>query len=100
MLLAPGNAMARDSLSRMWRGSIPDTELIDEIQALARPLQNPKDLDPLMNAIGDSRYVLLGEATHGTSEFYTWRAEISKRLITEKGFSFIAVEGDWPDCYT
>jgi erythromycin esterase-like protein len=42
---------------------------------------------------------LLGEASHGTSEFYTWRAEITKRLITEKGFSFIAVEGDWPDCY-
>ncbi|HUQ47703.1 MAG TPA: erythromycin esterase family protein [Gemmatimonadaceae bacterium] len=52
-----------------------------------------------MEAIGDSRYVLLGEATHGTSEFYTWRTEISRRLITEKGFSFIAVEGDWPDCY-
>jgi erythromycin esterase-like protein len=43
--------------------------------------------------------VLLGEASHGTSEFYTWRTEISKRLIAEKGFSFIAVEGDWPDCY-
>src|SRR5262249_55613053 len=43
--------------------------------------------------------VLLGEASHGTSEFYTWRAEISRRLILEKGFSFIAVEGDWPDCY-
>jgi erythromycin esterase len=42
---------------------------------------------------------LLGEASHGTSEFYTWRAEITKRLITEKGFSFIAVEGDWPDCH-
>jgi erythromycin esterase len=42
---------------------------------------------------------LLGEASHGTSEFYTWRAELSKRLILERGFSFIAVEGDWPDCY-
>src|SRR5205807_6523189 len=44
-------------------------------------------------------YVLLGEATHGTSEFYTWRTELSKRLIAAKQFSFIAVEGDWPDCY-
>jgi erythromycin esterase-like protein len=91
--------MARDALSRLWRGSSPDDALISEIQALAKPLENPKDLDPLIDAIGDSKYVLLGEATHGTSEFYTWRAEISKRLITEKGFSFIAVEGDWPDCY-
>lgn len=57
------------------------------------------DLDPLLERIGDARYVLLGEASHGTSEFYTWRAEITKRLIREKGFSFIAVEGDWPDCY-
>lgn len=57
------------------------------------------DLDPLLESIGDSRYVLLGEASHGTHEYYTWRAQISKRLIQEKGFSFIAVEGDWPDCY-
>src|SRR2546430_16047665 len=52
-----------------------------------------------MDRIGDARVVLLGEATHGTHEFYTWRAELSKRLIQEKGFRFIAVEGDWPDCY-
>src|SRR5438128_2895232 len=57
------------------------------------------DLDPLLERIGDARYVMLGEASHGTSEFYTWRAEITKRLIAEKGFSFMAVEGDWPDCY-
>ncbi len=42
---------------------------------------------------------MLGEASHGTSEFYIWRTEISKRLILEKDFSFIAVEGDWPDCF-
>jgi erythromycin esterase-like protein len=42
---------------------------------------------------------MLGEASHGTSEYYTWRAYITKRLIQEKGFNFIAVEGDWPDCY-
>jgi erythromycin esterase len=57
-------------------------------------------LSPLLERIdGDIRYVLLGEASHGTSEFYTVRSEFSKRLIEEKGFSFIAVEGDWPDCY-
>ncbi len=64
-----------------------------------KPLESKEDLDPLMDRIGDSKYVLLGEATHGTHEYYTWRAEISKRLIEEKGFSFVAVEGDWPDCY-
>ena len=64
------------------------------------PLRTTADLNVLMNEIGDSRVVLLGEATHGTSEFYTWRAEISKRLIQEKGFDFIAVEGDWDDGYS
>ena len=62
-------------------------------------LEKPKDIDFLLGRIGESEYVLLGEASHGTSEFYQWRSEISKRLIKEKGFSFIAVEGDWPDCY-
>ncbi|AKQ45785.1 protein-L-isoaspartate O-methyltransferase [Rufibacter radiotolerans] len=63
------------------------------------PLQNAQDLDPLLARIGDAKYVLLGEASHGTHEYYTWRSEISRRLILEKGFSFIAVEGDWPDCF-
>ncbi len=63
------------------------------------PLQTEADLDPLLERIGDSKYVLLGEASHGTHEYYTWRAAITKRLIEEKGFSFIAVEGDWPDCF-
>ncbi len=62
-------------------------------------LTSSKDLDPLINKIGTSRYVLLGEASHGTHEYYTWRTAISKRLIQEKDFTFIAVEGDWPDCY-
>ena len=42
---------------------------------------------------------MLGEASHGTHEFYTWRTAITRRLVTELGFSFVAVEGDWPDCY-
>lgn len=62
-------------------------------------LDNSKDLDILLDRVGDSQFVLLGEASHGTSEFYKWRTEITKRLIGEKEFSFIAVEGDWPDCY-
>lgn len=71
----------------------------DTIRGKARPLLNPADLDPLLQRIGDARIVMLGEASHGTHEYYTWRSHISKRLITEKGFAFIAVEGDWPDCY-
>jgi erythromycin esterase len=62
-------------------------------------LEDVSDLDPLLDKIGDARFVLLGEASHGTHEYYTWRSHISKRLIEEMGFSFIAVEGDWPDCY-
>jgi erythromycin esterase len=62
-------------------------------------LKTSADLDPLMERIGDATSVLLGEASHGTHEFYTWRSAITKRLIREKGFRIIAVEGDWPDCY-
>jgi len=75
-------------------------EITDQtVQQIAHPLQTSADLDPLMERIGDARFVLLGEATHGTSEYYLWRTRLSQRLIQEKGFSFIAVEGDWPDCY-
>ncbi len=58
-----------------------------------------RDYDALLERIGDARFVLLGEATHGTHEFYTERAEITRRLIREKGFSAVAVEADWPDAY-
>jgi erythromycin esterase-like protein len=57
------------------------------------------DYDPLMELIGDARFVLLGEATHGTHEFYRERARITQRLIAEKGFTAVAVEADWPDAY-
>lgn len=62
-------------------------------------LGSSKDLDHLINNIGDRAVVMLGEASHGTHEYYTWRTAITKRLIQEKNFNFIAVEGDWPDCY-
>lgn len=73
--------------------------LLQHIQSLARPLGKVSDLQPLFEQIDDKKYVLLGEASHGTREYYIWRKEISKKLIQEQGFSFIAVEGDWPDCY-
>jgi erythromycin esterase len=85
--------------ARKARAAHSDDAVVAELEDLARPLEGPAHLDPLIEAIGDAKYVLLGEATHGTSEFYTWRAEITKQLITQKHFSFVAVEGDWPDCY-
>lgn len=74
--------------------------VLQDIHKLALPLGNKESVDLLIEAAGKSKYVLMGEASHGTSQFYTVRAELSKRLITEKGFRVIAVEGDWPACYT
>jgi erythromycin esterase-like protein len=71
----------------------------DSVRTLARPLRDPADLDPLLERIGDARIVAVGEASHGTHEYYAWRAALTRRLIEERGFSFVAVEGDWPDCY-
>jgi erythromycin esterase len=62
-------------------------------------LINSYDLQALINDISNADVVMLGEASHGTHEYYTWRTAISKMLIEQKGFRFIAVEGDWPDCY-
>ncbi|TVY10251.1 erythromycin esterase family protein [Paenibacillus cremeus] len=76
------------------------TKLIHEIRRLSLPLRSPDDLSPLVEAAGEAKYVLLGEASHGTSEFYTVRAELTKRLILEHGCRFIAVEGDWPACFS
>jgi erythromycin esterase-like protein len=59
----------------------------------------PHDFDLLLDRVGEARFVLLGEASHGTHEFYRIRAEITKRLIREKGFTAVAVEADWPDAY-
>src|SRR5687768_5956148 len=69
------------------------------MKAIMHALKTGSDLTPMLDDIGDAKAVLLGEASHGTHEYYTWRMALSKRLILEKGFSFIAVEGDWPDCY-
>jgi erythromycin esterase-like protein len=76
-----------------------EKEAVSSIKQWAYPLKSKADLQPLMDRIGDARIVMLGEASHGTHEYYTWRSHISKKLIEEKGFNFIAVEGDWPDCY-
>jgi erythromycin esterase-like protein len=57
------------------------------------------DNDRLIEMIGDAHVVLIGEATHGTHEFYRTRCELTKRLITEQGFTAVCIEGDWPDAY-
>ena len=70
------------------------------IHDAAHPLTGgPEDFDALLARIGDAPYVLIGEASHGTHEFYRIRAEITKRLIADRGFSGVAVEADWPDAY-
>jgi erythromycin esterase-like protein len=70
------------------------------LRDVAHPLRGTSDdFDPLLALIGGARFVLIGEASHGTHEFYRIRAEITKRLIREKGFQAVAVEADWPDAY-
>lgn len=74
--------------------------LQEAIQKGVHPLEGTdRDYDALMEIIGDARLVLLGEASHGTQEFYRERARITKRLIVEKGFTAVAAEADWPDAY-
>ncbi|WP_448627559.1 erythromycin esterase family protein [Geodermatophilus sp. URMC 64] len=72
---------------------------MDDVRSPARPLTGPADLDPLLERIGHARIVAIGEASHGTHEYYAWRAALTRRLIEECGFGLVAVEGDWPDCF-
>ncbi|WP_062309837.1 erythromycin esterase family protein [Polynucleobacter sinensis] len=73
---------------------------LNQLRQYAIPLKADKaNYEPLMSSIGDCRFVLLGEASHGTAEFYRERCLISKKLIQEKGFNAIVIEGDWPDSY-
>ncbi|HEY3132426.1 MAG TPA: erythromycin esterase family protein [Acidobacteriota bacterium] len=82
----------------MLKTTIP--ELVDAVREAAYPITgSPADYDPLLDLVGEARFVLLGEASHGTHEFYRERAQITKRLITERGFTAVAVEADWPDAY-
>lgn len=77
-----------------------DAGLLAALRSAARPLTgSPADFDALLEVVGDARCVLIGEATHGTSEFYRFRAELTKRLIAERGFNAVAAEADWPDAY-
>ncbi|MBD0336977.1 MAG: erythromycin esterase family protein [Cyanobacteria bacterium Co-bin13] len=80
--------------------NIAGTSIAQAVRQVAYPLRGAaSDYDPLMDWVGDARLVLLGEATHGTHEFYQQRAEITQRLIQEKGFTAVAIEADFPDGY-
>src|SRR4051812_11819392 len=77
-----------------------DTQRVASLRQAAVQLNGaPGDYDSLLERIGDARFVLLGEATHGSHEFYRERANITKRLIRERGFHAVAVEADFPDAY-
>jgi erythromycin esterase-like protein len=72
----------------------------DDLRRSAHRLEgNDNDYRPLLDMVGTASFVLLGEGSHGTHDFYAARAEITKRLIAEKGFGAVAVEADWPDAY-
>jgi erythromycin esterase-like protein/predicted phosphoribosyltransferase len=76
------------------------TDTADLVRRRAIPLTgDPDEYDVLIKLIGNARVVLIGEASHGTHEFYRERALITRRLIAEQGFTAVAVEADWPDAY-
>lgn len=82
--------------------ALEDNQLtpVERIKHHASPIQGaPEDYNTLIRRIGDAPFVLLGGAWNGTHEFYHARAEITKRLIQEKGFTAVTVEVDWPDAY-
>jgi protein-L-isoaspartate(D-aspartate) O-methyltransferase len=84
---------------RADRARDDDREVARLIAAACEPFTDidSVDLAPLLERIGNARVVLIGEASHGTAEFYRMRARITRELIERKGFSFVAIEGDWPD---
>jgi len=79
-----------------WQGPSEVVAIRSELAALNG---SEGDYDALVEVLGEAQFVLLGEASHGTHEFYAERARLTERLIEEKGFDAVAVEADWPDAY-
>src|SRR5512142_2634239 len=76
------------------------TAALDAVRRAAQPLDEPAEDDAaLLDLIGDARLVLIGEASHGTHEFYRQRAALTRQLIASRGFAAVVIEGDWPDAY-
>ena len=97
---------ATESGGRAWSTGRSETALMgptgtsDGIEEHTHVITGePGDYEALLHLIGDRRFVLIGEASHGTHDFYTERARITRRLIDECGFTAVAVEADWPDAY-
>lgn len=76
--------------------NLPVPSILQAMRRHAQALTSLRDVDTLISQIGDARFVLMGEATHRTQEFYRMRIELSRRLIAEHGFDAVAVEADWP----
>jgi erythromycin esterase-like protein len=72
-------------------------EAPDAIARIARPIHGEQELDQLLDLVGTARIVMIGEASHGTHEFYDLRASLTRKLIAHRGFAAVAIEGDWPD---
>lgn len=78
---------------------VPLQDVAGLVRDVAHPLESAADFESLVSAVGTARLVLIGEASHGTHEFYAMRAELTKRLIQEKGFRGVVCEADWPDSF-
>jgi len=90
----------REPAAPETRRADPDPRLVDLVRRHARPLSGgPREYDAVIERIGNAHFVMLGEATHGTHEFYRARADITRILIRDHGFDAVAVEADWPDAY-
>src|SRR4051812_10186443 len=90
--------ITRQEMDELFMATLVTSENLEQLHELAQPITGARtDYDSLLQLVGNAKYVLLGEATHGTHQFYKARAEITKRLIQEKGFTVIAWEADWPD---
>jgi erythromycin esterase-like protein len=76
-----------------------NTSVTDLVRTAARPLTGPSDLSEIAGQCANSAFVLIGEASHGTDDFYAMRADITRRLIDGHGFHAVVIEGDWPDAY-
>jgi erythromycin esterase-like protein len=100
--------MGRDTLKRdvcglaglkIMFGSQKPPPVVSSIRTAACPLPAARHYDRVLSWLGDASIVLLGESTHGTHDFYAARAALTRRLIDEKDFAAVAIEGDWPDAY-
>ncbi len=97
MTIRPERPDLRTDVRRGARGD--ERSALASMAARQRPLRQPADLDPLVERLSTTRLACLGEASHGTQDYYRWRAQLSRRLIEEQDFTWIGVEGDWPDCW-